>query len=527
VRAGAVVSFQRLETSAPAELHPNRTGAAMIMPRLPVWVVDVGGPILMILFTFLCLRLVFALRRRDPNNVIWTYLLWIFFGLAGFAVSRSAGHLVKDVLILAGKKPVWDTIRPFSGSINTFMLVVVSAVTLFFERIWKIYQQILKDQQVLQETHQKLIYLNQNLEQLVDARTHELALSEHKYRRIFEISKDMILMTDKAGAIVDVNPTGKMMLAVNGETTELVGSCLDEFLNPTQWTKITDEIRTKGGILNAEIDLIRHDGTTRRALLSGSLDRGKNESDDTIHYLVKDIEERRLMEQQIAQADKLASLGQLSAGVAHEINNPLGIILGYTQMLLREMPPGSQNAEDLKIIEKHVKTCKTIVKDLLNFARSSATSDKAYQIRVIIDDVLDFVQQHTDLEKHRIVREYDADTPAMLLDEKKIKQVFVNLILNAVHAVGDEGTINISTRYDAKKKTVSVKVRDDGQGVAQKHLPRIFDPFFTTKPTGEGTGLGLSVSYGIVKNHGGDITVKSAAGKGSTFTVRLPIRPEA
>ena len=254
------------------------------------------------------------------------------------------------------------------------------------------------------------------------------------------------------------------------------------------------------------------------------MDRSRNDQKDTIHYLVKDIEQRRLMELQIAQADKMASLGQLSAGVAHEINNPMGIILGYTQLLLREETPGSEKHSDLKIIEKHVKNCKAIVEDLLSFARTTKTEEKAHKIHEIIDEVLNFVQQHADVDHIEIRRHYDTQTPAILLDEKKIKQVFINLIMNAEHAVGDKGTIEIRTRYDAPSQSIQVEVRDTGYGISKKDLKRIFDPFFTTKPTGEGTGLGLSVSYGIIRDHGGEITVESELGVGTTFRVVLPMK---
>lgn len=491
---------------------------------IPLWTVDFFGSLLMIILSFLCLRLVFGLKNRDPNNVIWAYLLFFCLGLSGFAISRSVGHLLKDVLLVTSREHLWGTIRPFSGTINSFMLVLVAAVTLFFERTWNIYQQILKDKQILQHTHNELLYMNQNLEKLVAERTEALAVSEHKYRRIFEISKDIIMVTGKDGVITDINPTGHAMLGRDQEEKQVVGRSFEAFLKPAHWQKIIEEIEAKGSIYNAEVDLIRHDDTTRRSLVSASMDRGRTRQEDTIHYLVKDIEQRRLMEQQIAQADKLASLGQLSAGVAHEINNPMGIILGYTQLLLREEAPGSEKHGDLKIIEKHVKNCKAIVEDLLSFARTTKTEEKTHKINDIIDEVLTFVQQHAEVSRLEIIRSYDEQIPALLLDEKKIKQVFINLIMNAEHAVGDTGIIEILTRYDKPSQSIRVQVRDSGYGISKNDLKRIFDPFFTTKPTGEGTGLGLSVSYGIIRDHGGEITVESEPGKGSTFTVVLPLK---
>ena len=380
----------------------------MTVTAVPILLVDLVGSVLMIVFSLLCLDRVWKLKRGNPTNLIWTYLLWVCTALTAFAVSRSAGHILKQVLFVSGHGGVWSGIAGYSGAFNTFMLTIVAAITLFFERIWNIYGGIIKDRQALRETHEELLYMNQNLEQLVAKRTEALARSE----------------------------------------------------------------------------------------------------------------------KQMAQADRLASIGQLSAGIAHEINNPLGIILGYAQLLMRGEEKESQRYEDLKTIEKHVRNCKAIVEDLLNFARSSSTKKEMIHIHETIDEVLDFIQHHSKLGETAIQRDYDPDVPPLLADEKKIKQVLINLVMNARHAVETEGTISLATRYDAVRGEVAIAVADTGYGIERKNLPRIFDPFFTTKPTGEGTGLGLSVSYGIIKNHGGDIEVESAPGNGTTFTIRLPAAPE-
>jgi signal transduction histidine kinase len=230
------------------------------------------------------------------------------------------------------------------------------------------------------------------------------------------------------------------------------------------------------------------------------------------------------MEQQMAHTDKLVSIGQLSAGVAHEINNPLSIILGYTQLLLRNEDPENQRYGDLKIIEKHVRNCKTIVEDLLNFSRSSETRKEIVRIHDLIDEVIAVFHHRKGSESIEIERNYDFNAPDMYCDEKQIKQVMINLLMNAEHAVGKQGKIGITSRYDDLKENISICIKDNGYGIEKGIQNRIFDPFFTTKPTGEGTGLGLSVSYGIIKNHGGDIHLKSKAGEGAEFTVSLPAK---
>lgn len=496
----------------------------MTVTFIPIWLIDMIGSILMIIFSFLCLNLVRRLRNQDQSNVIWTYLFWVCLGLAGFAISRSAGHILKQILILSGFESLWSSIRPYSGAINSLMFVFVASVTLFFERIWKIYQQISRDKQALQAVSDELLFLNQNLENLVAERAKELALSEHKYRRIFEVSRDMILVTQSDGRIINMNPAGYKMLGYEESEISFVQKAFaDFFVKPSDWRKTKKAIDRQGFISNAEVGLKHSDERQILVLVSGSLDKGSSERDATIHFLVKDIEQRRIIEEQIAQADKLASIGQLSAGIAHEINNPLGIILGYTQLLIRSEKKGSEKFQDLKTIEKHVRNCKSIVEDLLNFARSSISNEDVIRLDEAMDDVLHFIRQHAGLDNITVKTSYDGSVPEMLLDEKKIKQVFMNLIMNAKHAIGKEGTLSISTGCNAEDGNVFVKISDTGHGIEKKHLARIFDPFFTTKPTGEGTGLGLSVSYGIIKNHGGDILVESEVGKGSIFTVVLPL----
>lgn len=500
----------------------------MIFSSIPIRTVDLLGSILMILFSFLCLGLVRKLRNQDRDNVIWTYLFWVCIGLAGFAISRSAGHILKQILVISGNSPAWAAIQPFSGAINTLAFVFVGSVTLFFERIWKIYQQIEGDRQALKSTRDELLYVNQNLENLVAARTEELALSEHKYRRIFEVSQDMILMTTRDGVVINMNPAGYSMLGFVEKDDSLIGKSFKDFCtSESEWLTVKDAVVHNGFISNAEIVLKHKDERSLRSLISGSLDKGLFAAEDTIHFLVKDIEQRRLIEEQIAQADKLASIGQLSAGIAHEINNPMGIILGYTQLLLRNEVPESEKYQDLKTIEKHVRSCKSIVEGLLNFARTSKPKTDLIRIDEAMEDVLSFIQQHASLDNIDVKKNYDPSVPEMQLDEKKIKQVFMNLIMNAKHAIGDEGTLSLSTGFDSSDHQVFVEIADTGYGIEKKNLACVFDPFFTTKPTGEGTGLGLSVSYGIIKNHGGDILVKSEVGKGSAFKIVLPVvQPE-
>jgi len=497
----------------------------MIVTNIPIRIVDFGGSILMILFSFLCLNTIRRLKNRDPDNVMWEYLLWICLGMAIFAISRSVGHILKQVILLMGANSLWDAIRPFSGGVNTMMFVVVASVILFFERIWVFYRRVLADKQALQSAHNELIYLNQNLEQLVAARTSELVQSEHKYRRIFEISKDMILVSDADRRIMEVNPAGYQMFGVDSDRQSLNGKGVDSFFaRPNAWRRIMGDLNRNGFISSEETDLLVADDETRRVLVSASLNEGALPQDRIFHFLVKDIEQQRLHQEQMAQADKLASIGQFSSGIAHEINNPLGIIQGYTQLLMRNTGHATAPYTDLKIIEKHVKHCKSIVENLLNFSRPSETAKSLVFIEEMVTEQIEFVQHHADMNHIQMTTDFDPDVPPVFIDEKKIRQVLMNLIMNAKHAVGRKGIIHLTTGYNLHTQKAVICIADTGHGIEKKNVHKIFDPFFTTKPPGEGTGLGLSVSYGIVKSHGGDIFVRSTIGKGTKFTVVLPVQ---
>ncbi|MBI5064343.1 MAG: PAS domain S-box protein, partial [Desulfatitalea sp.] len=403
----------------------------MSITFLPIWIVDVGGSVLMIVLAFLCVWYALRLRRRDAQNIVWAYLLWVCLALALFAGSRSVGHIAKQMLIISGHQSTWALIKPYSGAINSFAFIMVGAVTLFFERTWTLYESIVQGRAALEVAHGELSHLNQNLERLVDERSKALARSEHKYQRIFRESKDMLLVTDRGGRIQDLNPAGQMLLGLDAASPgNLSGGCFADFLSLEDWQTITRSIAAQGFISSAEMDLKTGDGGRRRVLLSGGLVAGESQP-DTLHFLVKDIEQQHIAREQMAQADKLASIGAFSSGIAHEINNPLGIILGYTQLMLRSEEKESHRAADLKTIEKQVRHCKSIVEDLLNFARTSAPKKELCDIQAVIEEVLHFFRQHAKLERIHIETNYDARISRLLLDEKKIKQVLLNLLMNA------------------------------------------------------------------------------------------------
>jgi signal transduction histidine kinase len=240
-------------------------------------------------------------------------------------------------------------------------------------------------------------------------------------------------------------------------------------------------------------------------------------------YLKKSDEEGKVMEQRLRQADKLASIGQLAAGVAHEINNPLSLILGYTKMLSRQCHAEGQAHEDLDIVYNNAKACKKIVDDLLNFSHQGKARLVATDIHTVVEEAVGSLGERLRSAGIHIVRHFEPSLPPMIADAEKMKRVFTNLLLNSIQAMKTGGTITIKTGYDREKTGIRMTFSDTGPGIPKGIMDKVFEPFFTTKPPGEGTGLGLAVSYGIVEEHGGEISVNNEEGGGASFSLWFPL----
>ena len=244
---------------------------------------------------------------------------------------------------------------------------------------------------------------------------------------------------------------------------------------------------------------------------------------ESIVRTAKDITEVKRVEQKIQQTEKLVSLGQLAAGIAHEINNPMGVIRCYADLLKHQLPDSPQGLKDVAIIEKHALNCQRIVSDLLKFARGQETEKQLASLNPTVGEVVQMVASQFEKQRCEIQLDLDPHLPMVNIDVDKMKQVYMNLLMNARQAIKNSGKIRISTRYMESNHQVKIAFWDSGIGISPEISDRIFDPFFSTKETGKGTGLGLSVSYGIIKDHGGDIQVESTPGHWTRFIILLPV----
>jgi len=257
------------------------------------------------------------------------------------------------------------------------------------------------------------------------------------------------------------------------------------------------------------------------------------------HTLEQKVEKRtqelRVAETESARSEKLASVGLLAAGIAHELNNPLTGVLTFTTLLRKKMPDGSMDAEDLDLVIRETKRCAAIIRRLLDFAREKTPEKKFTDLNQIIEDTVRIIERPASFRDVEIALKLDRELPPVWVDADLIKQVIMNILVNAQHAIEHDGSITVLSRRCPEAKSpepgmepvlmAEIAIIDTGCGIPEKNLKRIFDPFFTSKEVGKGTGLGLSVSHGIIRAHGGMIEVESTVGKGSTFRIYLPLKP--
>jgi len=237
------------------------------------------------------------------------------------------------------------------------------------------------------------------------------------------------------------------------------------------------------------------------------------------------VTQRERLEEQITQNEKLTSLGLLAAGVAHEVNTPLAVISNYIQMLAKQMPEGDPRQSIIDKIVKQTFRASEIVNNLLNFSRTGAAEVSSVDVNRVVEETLSLVAHPLKTARIQVVKELGKSLPAVHGSANKLQQVFLNLFLNARDAMPGGGMLEVRT--SAENGSVEVEIADTGAGIAREDINRIFDPFFTTKSNGRGTGLGLSVSYGIIKEHAGKIDVRSTPGKGTSFHVEFPASRKA
>ncbi len=328
-------------------------------------------------------------------------------------------------------------------------------------------------------------------------------------------------------ALAVADPTTRRLLTVNRAFCELVGRPIEEVVGaepPYPWW---DESETTTGFepgARTERVFRLPDGRPQPVQISMHEVPGEAGEPALLLALIEDTAEERRMQQQLVQSGKLAAIGELAAGVAHEINNPLFAILGLTEFLLKEAEPGSKALQRLELIQQTGLEIKEIVRALLDFARENAEERHVVPLEEVAQATVELVRRTNAHKGVELIDNYDASAACVRASPNQLKQIFLNLIANARQAMPNGGTVKVDVRREGE--WVIACVSDDGPGIDAAVVERIFEPFFTTKRLTGGTGLGLSVSLGIAEAHGGTLTASSEPGRGASFTLRLPLAGE-
>ena len=414
-----------------------------------------------------------------------------------------------SVAIVAPISEIEDTVHRgylrqfFLQGLVILVILLGGAALLYFETTW-----------------------SKTLESRVNRRTEELKKSEEKYRSLVESAEDFIFTVDKEGNFQSMNTFTASFFG--GRAEEFLGRGLSSLFPE----KVAEEqLRLVKLVLKAgksvrdefEIDLGEH-----KTWISANFMPLKNEEGEVnaVLCIARDITENKNLERQLINTEKLASMGTLAAGVAHEVNNPLGVILGFCDLLLRKEDKNSQAYEDLKTIERQGLHCKQVVENLLSFARLGEGEAEYADVNQGIEDIVKVVKHTLEMHNIELGLSLTEGLPPVVGDPRQLQQVFLNLINNAISAMPGGGTLRIRTYLERATRKAVILVEDDGVGIREEHLDHIFEPFFTTKPEGEGTGLGLFVSYGIITKFGGTIDCSSYHStslkpRGTTFTIKL------
>jgi PAS domain S-box-containing protein len=357
------------------------------------------------------------------------------------------------------------------------------------------------------------------------------------FARLFEAVHEGVYIGMVGGAgttTLAANPHLKLMFGYPGETSaeDVRPFDIERFVDAQARSGFIDRLSRDGAITDYLLRLRRADGNTMWVEVTAHADRAP-ESTLRVEALMRDVSERKKLEDQardlyhqLLQAEKLAALGQTISGVAHELNNPLATILTWAERL-SQMTIDDSARRGVQAILSESERAARIVRNLLTFARKRHTTRAMVDLNQVVRETLALRSYEQRVTNISIIEALAAGLPQVFADPHQIQQVLLNLVINAEQAMlsaNGRGTLIVRTWHDMERESVVLEVNDDGPGVPEEVQPKIFDPFFTTKEVGKGTGLGLTVAYAILQEHGGRITVKSRPGEGASFFVELPTR---
>jgi len=376
----------------------------------------------------------------------------------------------------------------------------------------------------------------ENLESIVARRTAELMESEARYHKLFEGSKDVIYISTADGRFLDVNQSAVELFGYKSKDELLkINIPHDLYFDPQDRHKMKEAIEKEGFVKDFEQRLRKKDGTEVSVLITSNLVRDKDGNSIGYEGIMRDITERKRLDAELKktqayliQAAKMKALGDLVSGVAHELNNPLMASETILHVVRENLHKDCPNKTRVELAQECNRRMAKIINHLREFSRQAEATFEPLGIHVPVENALMILAQQFLNRNISTVKEFGSDLPHVLGDPNQLEQVFLNLISNASDAMDDLAsrkklTVKTCLADKGKKREVKVVIRDTGRGIPKEIIDKVFEPFFTTKEVGKGTGLGLSICYGIIQNHGGRIEVESQEGRGTAFTVVLPV----
>jgi len=343
---------------------------------------------------------------------------------------------------------------------------------------------------------------------------------------IIKSMTDALIVIDPDARIKTINKTTSDLLGYKEK--ELMGKSFVDILEEEEEVSIFKGSRLKklieqGAIRDYDMKYRTKKGEVIPVSFSGSVMRDNDSRLIGIIGIARDIREIKRLQDELIQSAKMAAIGELASGIAHEIRNPLAIMATSAQYLQGKLAPHDSKREFTEVIDKNIKAIDTIVKRMLDLARPPSLELLSININRLIDETYRLIRGKSSEQRVKIIREYSWGLPRITVDEKRLGEVFLNLMMNALQAMPEGGSLRISTDFHQKENLISIQFRDNGEGIPPDYQKQIFNPFFTSRK--KGVGLGLSLSQRTINDHHGTIEVHSQVGKGTTFTIKLPVSP--
>lgn len=385
------------------------------------------------------------------------------------------------------------------------------------------------------DEEERIVYIMESIRDVTRIKTLEKELRETKefFEEVLQSSPSAIVAANRTGEILFMNRAAEDLFGYRMQYV-LGKMNVEEVYAPGKAREIMRMLRDesiggKGKLPPAKVDIIDAYGESIPVEITAAIIYEGTEEVATMG-IYNDLRERLAVERKLKDAqnrlmhsEKMASLGQLAAGVAHELNNPLTGILLYLNMVLERLDPGIDYREDLECVLDDANRCKNIIKNLLAYSRQAAPDKEVFELNSLVEQGLGLIRDQKLFINISVKRELSDEMMLIHADKNQLSQVIINLVMNAIDAMEKRGALTFRTYRNKPARKVYVEISDTGGGISEESISKVFDPFYTTKGAGKGTGLGLSTAYGIVKENGGEISIKDTRPEGTTFLIELPL----